>query len=150
MEHQNTTAGKAVAICFLAIWMMVAIFMSTMLFGIPFVSDTLFVFNLIPLFMVAFGVVFCIAITKSNTGFARSRRLSSGYSISTTGDAMYSESQGAVMHRPEADRRIIFEVPSKCPSCSASLTTEEVEWVGPLQAQCPYCLATIDASERDF
>jgi hypothetical protein len=25
-----------------------------------------------------------------------------------------------------------------------------VDWVGPLQAQCPYCFATIDATEREL
>lgn len=150
MEHQNTAAGKAVAVCFLAIWIMVAIFMGSMFLGMPLMSDGFFIVILIPFAMAAFGVVLCIAIAKGNTGVARARRMGSGYSISTTGDAMYSDSHGTTVHSPESSRRVVFEIPRECPSCGASLNSEQVEWIGPLQAQCPYCLATIEAAERDF
>jgi len=31
------------------------------------------------------------------------------------------------------------ELPEKCPHCSAPLKDEEVDWVGPHTAECPYC-----------
>ncbi|MFW9845389.1 MAG: hypothetical protein ACFFD6_01470 [Candidatus Thorarchaeota archaeon] len=150
MEHQNTAAGKAVAVCFLAIWIMVVIFMGSIFLGMPLMSEGFFIVILIPFAMAAFGVVLCIAIAKSNTGVATARRMGSGYSISTTGDAMYSDSHSTAVHSPESSRRVVFKIPPECPSCGASLNSEQVEWIGPLQAQCPYCLATIEAAERDF
>ncbi|MFQ6000369.1 MAG: hypothetical protein ACE5LG_01730 [Anaerolineae bacterium] len=31
------------------------------------------------------------------------------------------------------------ELPEKCPHCSGPLKDEEVDWVGPHTAECPYC-----------
>lgn len=42
----------------------------------------------------------------------------------------------------------IYQMPTKCPSCGAAISTEEVDWVGPLQAKCPYCNATVDSQEK--
>ncbi|MHA2067693.1 MAG: hypothetical protein ACXABY_25305, partial [Candidatus Thorarchaeota archaeon] len=89
------------------------------------------------------------ASLRSNSAIMRSRRrVGSGYSISTTGDAMYSDS-GRLSYR-RSSQRLAYQVPSRCPSCGGTLNSEQVEWVGPLQAQCPYCLATVNAVERDF
>lgn len=48
------------------------------------------------------------------------------------------------------DRRIIYQVPTVCPECGGSLSNEEVDWVGPLQAKCPYCRTTIEAQPAEF
>ena len=48
----------------------------------------------------------------------------------------------------ERDDPYIYQVPTKCPECNASISTEEVDWVGPLQARCPYCHSTIEARRR--
>ena len=50
----------------------------------------------------------------------------------------------------KVDRRIIYQVPKKCPECGGSLSNEEVDWVGPLQAKCPYCRTTIEAQPAEF
>jgi hypothetical protein len=34
---------------------------------------------------------------------------------------------------------VVAALPAACPSCGASLNMNEVRWVGPLTAQCPYC-----------
>lgn len=50
----------------------------------------------------------------------------------------------------KVDRRIIYQVPSKCPQCGGSLSNEEVDWVGPLQAKCPFCRTTVEAQPTEF
>lgn len=42
----------------------------------------------------------------------------------------------------------VYQLPTKCTECNASISTEDVDWVGPLQARCPYCHATIEARRR--
>lgn len=38
------------------------------------------------------------------------------------------------------ERRILREsLPSECPECDAPLKYNEVRWVGPHRAECPYC-----------
>ncbi len=48
------------------------------------------------------------------------------------------------------NQKKVYMVPSNCPSCGVSIDTEEIDWVGPLQAKCPNCGAAIDAEERTF
>jgi len=43
---------------------------------------------------------------------------------------------------------VVYGPPTECPSCGAQLSEENVDWVGPLRLQCPYCGATIDAVKR--
>ena len=40
------------------------------------------------------------------------------------------------------------ELPEKCPHCSASLKDEEVDWVGPHTAECPYCGGAVKLTLR--
>lgn len=42
----------------------------------------------------------------------------------------------------------IHEPPSFCRSCGASISLENVEWVGPLTVKCPYCGATMPTVKR--
>ncbi|MFX1563145.1 MAG: hypothetical protein ACFFDP_07545 [Promethearchaeota archaeon] len=36
-------------------------------------------------------------------------------------------------------QRLLYQLPKECSECGAPLNWEEVDWVGPLQAKCPYC-----------
>ncbi len=36
-------------------------------------------------------------------------------------------------------------LPTTCPICSAAISQEKIDWVGPLEAQCNYCGATVRA-----
>ena len=48
------------------------------------------------------------------------------------------------------ERNFIHEPPSFCSSCGASISTEDVEWVGPLSVKCPYCGATLPTAKREI
>jgi len=139
----DSKVGYIVGICFMALWCTIAFGMgiSALQMGAPIL------FALIPFGMGVFGIVFCIA------GFASQRRRQqkqseirrySGESIVYTGD--YSlQSEPASQNQKK-----VYVVPSNCPSCGVSIDTEEIDWVGPLQAKCPNCGAAIDAEERTF
>jgi len=36
-------------------------------------------------------------------------------------------------------------LPTTCPNCDAAISQEKIDWVGPLEAQCNYCGATVRA-----
>ena len=43
---------------------------------------------------------------------------------------------------------IIPSLPPTCSTCGASLSMDEVRWVGPLTAQCPYCGTNVSVEWR--
>ena len=137
--ESGSTAGKAVAVCFFIMWVIITFGMgfTFLQWGAPGII------GIVPFMMGIFGIVMCIAILKAKSTAKRLPRLGSGYSIST-GDSMYVE-------RPSvSERKVIYQVPERCPSCGAPLSDEEVDWVGPLQARCPYCFATVNVTPRDL
>jgi hypothetical protein len=51
----------------------------------------------------------------------------------------------------QRERRVIREsLPAECPECDAPLRYNEVKWVGPRRAECPYCGNTVDLEEREI
>ncbi len=138
--NEDSKAGNFVGVCFMVLWCSIAFGMAitSLQWGAPFL------FVLAPIGMGIFGMVACI------TGLVSKRRQSqqpeisrySGESIVYTGDYSLDPAYRS------KDKKSIYQIPSHCPFCSAALSTEEVDWVGPLQAKCPYCNATIDAEER--
>jgi len=73
--------------------------------------------------------------------------------MKTTGGPADTSQETATGERPaivKVDRRIIYQVPRKCPECGGSLSNEEVDWVGPLQAKCPFCRTTVEAVPAEF
>ncbi len=36
-------------------------------------------------------------------------------------------------------------LPEKCPTCSAALSSQDIDWTGPLEARCNYCGGTVQA-----
>ena len=48
-------------------------------------------------------------------------------------------------HREETTEIRTLRLPAKCPSCGASLSQEDIDWVGALEAECNYCGAVVKA-----
>jgi hypothetical protein len=48
------------------------------------------------------------------------------------------------------DHRINYQVPTNCPECGVSLSNDDVQWIGPLQAKCPFCQTTIEVQPSEF
>lgn len=47
------------------------------------------------------------------------------------------------------EKSYVHEPPRFCKDCGASLSSEEIEWVGPLSVKCPYCGATHATEKRE-
>ncbi|MFW9958279.1 MAG: hypothetical protein ACFFCT_09410 [Candidatus Odinarchaeota archaeon] len=48
------------------------------------------------------------------------------------------------------EKSYVYQPPSFCSSCGAAITSEGIEWVGPLTVKCPYCGATQSAEKREI
>ena len=141
IEGPNSGAAKCGVVCFFLVF--ISFTLSIGMFVFPMAP---FPFSTIPMVMAAIAFFICIAVIAGSSRTIRPVGVGSGYSISTTGDAMYADHYA----QPSRQSKVVFQVPTQCPSCGAPLSSENVEWVGPLQAQCPYCFMTVDASEREI
>lgn len=139
----DSKVGYAVGICFMTLWCTIAFGMgiSALQMGTPFLLV------LVPFGMGVFGIVICIAGVVSQRRRQQKQseiRRYSGESIVYTGDYQLHPEP-----KPQNQKKV-YMVPSHCPSCGESINTEEIDWVGPLQAKCPNCGGAIDAEERTF
>jgi hypothetical protein len=48
------------------------------------------------------------------------------------------------------EKSYVYEPPRFCTDCGAALTSEGIEWVGPLTIKCPYCGATHATEKREI
>jgi hypothetical protein len=135
----NEGKGKFCGVCFMIFWCTVAFSMGFMILslGAPFPV------YLIPFGMGLFGIFMCIAIARGQTGMAKES--AGGFTIESA-DSTYEQYRARAVRRD--GERILFQVPSRCPECDASISQESVDWVGPLQAECPYCHTTIDVEKK--
>ncbi|MHA2396480.1 MAG: hypothetical protein ACXAC0_07240 [Candidatus Thorarchaeota archaeon] len=56
---------------------------------------------------------------------------------------------GARATETPKEKSFVHEPPRFCNDCGASLSSEEIEWVGPLSVKCPYCGATHATEKRE-
>jgi hypothetical protein len=104
--------------------------------GVPFI------FVLTPFLFGVFGLFFCLCLMRADFTSPLPRTYTAAPFSGPTGDSSYSSDH--------LEQRTIYQVPNRCISCGASLSTEDVDWVGPLQIRCPYCSATMDVEEKRF
>ncbi|MGQ4910827.1 MAG: hypothetical protein ACP6KW_01530 [Candidatus Thorarchaeota archaeon] len=138
-ESGSCVMGKVVIGCFMTVW-------SGTAFGMAYLAleqGAPLIFPLAAGGMGAIGVVFCIALMKGMSPASPSSRART-VGMTYSGDEFIPRSSYPISREEKA----LYQVPSVCPSCLASISTEEVDWVGPLQAKCPYCGATIDAEKK--
>ena len=135
MSERVSHTGKIVTACFFTIWCTAAfgmgLFVLQMLANTgPYGPPIFIVF--IPFGMGFFGIVLCIAALRTNQSRSSSMPSFTPETITYTGDYSikpeFSESKRS--------GKAIYQIPPVCPSCGASISTEEVDWVGPLQAKC--------------
>lgn len=132
-------SGKMVGVCFLTFFAFVTVSMgfTALSWGAPVI------FAIVPFGMAGFAVVMMIAVLR---GGPRPPGPHSGADFVPP-----ARQEPTVRYRPSPEqRKVVYQAPSECPKCGASLSSEKVDWVGPLQMVCPYCNATIDAVERSL
>ena len=105
------------------------------------------IFSIIALMMGPLGLLFIVfGVLVFANSMKQKEAKKAGLSKDMKQEAL-TEGRSTVV---KVDRRIIYQVPKKCPECGGSLSNEEVDWVGPLQAKCPYCRTTIEAQPAEF
>jgi hypothetical protein len=105
------------------------------------------IFSIIALMMGPIGIlfiIFAVLVFVNGAKQKEAKKLGMPSEVKQTGPVSSSPTVVRV------DRRIIYQVPSKCPECGASLSNEDVDWVGPLQAKCPFCRTTVEAKPSEF
>ena len=123
------TLGKVFCVCFLLIWISGPLYfaLDILLHGGPLIMAVM------GGGMAFLGIIMMIGVL---TGTFRSQS-----SPDSTGPPELSGHVGE-------SAAVVYGPPTTCPSCGAELSEENVDWVGPLRLQCPYCGATIDAVKR--
>jgi predicted RNA-binding Zn-ribbon protein involved in translation (DUF1610 family) len=70
--------------------------------------------------------------------------------IPFSGGSLFSRTSGQQMDiEISGEKSFIHQPPEACSSCGAGISTETVEWVGPLRIKCPYCGATLNTVRRE-
>jgi hypothetical protein len=123
MSSEDLDLECVIGVCFLTIWSVMSLMMGP--FGLLFIAFAVLVF-----------------LNAAKTKVAKKRR-----SSIEEKQTEVSRDRSTVV---TVDRRIIYQVPGKCPECGGNLSNEEVDWVGPLQAKCPFCRTTIEAQPAEF
>jgi len=61
---------------------------------------------------------------------------------------MYDASKIPVM-RTQTRHYVRESLPTECPECDAPIKYNEVKWVGPRRAECPYCGNVLELQEEE-
>jgi hypothetical protein len=141
MSQPNPRLGCLVGGCFIILWCSIAFGMAitALQWGAPFI------FAMVPFGMGFFGIVVFLAVAKSCRGaYPLPRRTRRDY-VTYSGDSMEGEDTSY-----QREGKPSYQAPSMCPSCGADISTDEVDWVAPLKAVCPYCETVMDAVERSW
>jgi hypothetical protein len=69
-------------------------------------------------------------------------------SLPTRGFGLFGM-MGASTNDTPSEKSYIHEPPRFCSDCGATLSSEQIEWVGPLSVKCPYCGATHATEKRE-
>jgi len=119
---------------------------------IPGFFESLSFFELIMLIMVlAFVIplIICLFTVRRTRRRAIPVRRTESILVDAPDHVIPQDYQGSVQTHGSR-RTTTVRLPVECPSCGAQVAHEKVDWVGPLEAQCNYCGATIRASLEDI
>jgi hypothetical protein len=93
-------------------------------------------FMVVPIFIFVIAIIIIVKVCQSSAQIAK------GFTVQAPSYAIPERYQRG--RSDGADMRTV-RLPNTCPSCNAPLNQESIDWVGPLEAKCNYCGATIRA-----
>jgi len=111
-----------------------------------------------PLMIIPFAFVICILIVvfgsirrRGGMSLRRARMLQrrqlrrmKHFTMDAPDYAIPDEHRG--QRRSDGTDIRTVRVPTNCPNCGASLSQDDIDWVGPLEAECRYCGASVRAT----
>ena len=92
--------------------------------------------------LIIFVVVAFILVKVCRSGSAMSKAVDS-FVVEAPRFAVPESRRGKT--RSDGAQIKTVRLPTTCPICSAAISQEKIDWVGPLEAQCNYCGATVRA-----
>ncbi|MBS3795264.1 MAG: hypothetical protein KGY80_10220 [Candidatus Thorarchaeota archaeon] len=98
------------------------------------------------LFPVIFFIIFVVVIVRVCQGISQS---TSGFTVQPP-SYVIPERHRREGTRSDGSTMQTVRLPERCPSCGASLSHESIDWVGPLEAKCSYCGATVRATFEEI
>ncbi|TFG12260.1 hypothetical protein EU537_09950 [Candidatus Thorarchaeota archaeon] len=107
-----------------------------------FISTFGILFVIIPILIIVISVFVCIRIIQ---GFSQ---LQKGFTVTPPSFVIPERYQKGGLSDSSKVRTV--RLPERCPSCGASLTHEDIDWTGPLEARCNYCGGTVHAKFEDI
>ncbi|MFQ5831558.1 MAG: hypothetical protein ACE5H4_02550 [Candidatus Thorarchaeota archaeon] len=113
---------------------------------------------IMPFILIPFVFVFCVLIIVFSSLRRRGRlpmrmarrfrgrqlRRMRHFTMDVPDYAIPDEHRG--QQRTDGTEIRTVRVPQKCPNCAASLFPDSLDWVGPLEAECKYCGASVRAT----
>ncbi len=103
------------------------------------------IFGGLTLLFILVPVVFCIAMVFVMRNACRaSSQITRGWTTEAPSFAIPDRQRGR--RRSDGTEVRTVRLPERCPSCGASLTHEDIDWTGPLEARCNYCGGTVRAN----
>ena len=97
----------------------------------------------VPFIFIVFPCIFAARRGRGPGAHQYYRRRRS-FTMSAPPFAIPDEHRGRT--RADGSDLTTVRVPKKCPNCNAALAQSTLEWIGPLEARCSYCGATVQAT----
>jgi hypothetical protein len=101
-------------------------------------------FDIFSLFFFIFPLIFFLIVIGIFVTVCRAGQKASSFTVQAPSFVIPDRHQGHT--RSDGTEIKTVRLPDKCPSCGASLSHEDIDWVGPLEAKCNYCGSTVKAT----
>jgi hypothetical protein len=112
---------------------------------LPGFLDSLDIFDFMIIFIVVMILfIVCTGVYAARRASRRMRDIRDTIRLQAPIHAIPEKYQGSVQYH--GSQTTTVRLPLKCPSCGAEVSHESVDWVGPLEAKCSYCGATMRAT----
>jgi hypothetical protein len=93
-----------------------------------------------------FGIPFIIIVVVNicRAGSSVASNVARGFTVEAPSFVIPERHRGRT--RSDGTEMKTVRLPERCPSCGAAVSQEGIDWVGPLEAKCSYCGATLRAT----